>query len=528
VRSKSFVLSRVVVVLVVAGMALAGTAVAASAQSAKSKTGGTLQFLLNTEPPGMDPIQMREIPNISPAFPAQAVFDELVYTDPVTLKVKPKIATSLTTADKGLTWVLKIRPDVKFSDGTPYDAAAVQYNWQRIADPANRVPFAQYAQEVGTYEMPDPLTLKLTLKAADPYFDQWVARALSTIGSPTALKANATAFSSKPVGAGPYLLKDWVRLSSMTFVRNPNYWQKGKPYIDEIDTKFVSDDAARANTLTSGAASVALEGAAANLRQYRASGKYDVQNTPTNGGGYGFIMNLSKPPFNDLRVRQAIALTLNSAEIVQRSDNGDKSAVMKTIDEKFSPYYNPKLTLPKQDPAAAQKLIDAYVADNGGKPVEFSYIALNVPNHIRIATAIQAVLSSKLKNVNMSIEILEPTVGVPRYSSGNYQATLNSARWTSPPIDDPPVFQTGSGLNYTKYSNATVDAALKEMTLTTDPKVVQQAHDTVVAQVLKDVPIVWLMRFQTYMAVEKAAVKDWKMIYELRPMIENVYLSKKS
>src|SRR5262245_59563221 len=98
-------------------MVLAGTVGGASAQSAKSKTGGTLQFLLNTEPPGMDPVQMREIPNISPAFPAQAIFDELVYTDPDTLKVKPKIASSLTTADKGLTWVLKIRPDVKFSDG---------------------------------------------------------------------------------------------------------------------------------------------------------------------------------------------------------------------------------------------------------------------------------------------------------------------------------------------------------------------------------------------------------------------------
>jgi peptide/nickel transport system substrate-binding protein len=503
---------------------ISGTASAA----AQPKQGGTLSFLFNSEPPGLDPVQLREIPNISPAMAAVGIFDELVYTDPTTLKVKPKIATSLTTPDKGLTWVMKLRPDVKFTDGTAYDAAAVQYNWQRIADPANKAAFAQYAQEVATYNIPDPLTLQVTLKTADPYFDQWIARALSSIGSPTALKANPTGFSSKPVGAGPYMLKDWVRLSSMTLVRNPNYWQKGKPYIDEIDLKYVNDDAARANTLTSGAAQVALEGAATNLRQYRATGKYDVINTPANGGGYAFVMNNTKPPFNDIRVRQAMSLVLDSAEIVQRADFGDSTTVMKSVDEKFSPYYNPKLKLPKTDTAAAQKLIDSYVADNGGKPVDFTYLALNVGPHLRIAQAMQAIITSKLKNVNESIEILDPTVGVPKYTSGNYQATLGNGRWTDPSLDDPAIFQSTSTLNIARYSNPTVDAALKQLQTTTDQKVKQQAHDTVVENVLKDVPIVWVTRMQTYYAIQKSAVKDWKMFFELRPLIEDVNLSQKS
>jgi peptide/nickel transport system substrate-binding protein len=76
----------------------------------------------------------------------------------------------------------------------------VQYNWQRVADPANKSPFAAPAQEIASMDVVEPLTLKVTLKAVDPIWDSLVARNLTTIGSPTALKASATAFASKRSG----------------------------------------------------------------------------------------------------------------------------------------------------------------------------------------------------------------------------------------------------------------------------------------------------------------------------------------
>src|SRR5262245_20883541 len=98
------------------GLALGGqSAGASSTQAVKPKTGGTLTWLFNTEPAGLGPVQLRESPNLTPLLVQVSLFDELVYTDPVTLKVRPKIATSLTTADKGLTWTLKLHSGVKFS-----------------------------------------------------------------------------------------------------------------------------------------------------------------------------------------------------------------------------------------------------------------------------------------------------------------------------------------------------------------------------------------------------------------------------
>jgi peptide/nickel transport system substrate-binding protein len=238
------------------------------------------------------------------------------------------------------------------------------------------------------------------------------------------------------------------------------------------------------------------------------------------------LMNMTKPPFDDLRIRQAMQLTLDSASIIQATGDGDSSWVIKTVDEKFSPFYDPKLTLPKTDPAAAQKLIDSYVADHGGKPVEFTYLGLNVPTHIRIANAIQAIIASKLKNVNLTLDIENSVVGVPKYTSYNYQMTLVDGRWTDPRIDMPVRYLSTSPLNLMRWSNPTADAAINQMTSTTDPKVEAQSEKTVVQQVLKDVPMVWIERFRTFYGVDHTQVKNWHMFYELRVLFEDVWLTK--
>lgn len=518
---------RLVAVVTVAGVVLGGAAASASSGAAKPQTGGTLNLVFNADPSGMDPILMQGVPNISPAMAAVSIFDELFFTDPATLKLKPKIATGMTTSDKGLIWTMKLRSGVRFSDGTPFDAAAVQYNWQRIADPVNKAFSAQYAQQIATMEVVDPLTLKITLKAADPYFDQQAARHLTSIGSPTAIKANPAAFSTKPVGAGPFLLKEWVRAVSVTYVRNPDYWQKGKPYVDEIVTRQIIDDVARYNTLTTSGAQAALEGATQNVTQLRQDPqKWAVVNTPSNGGGYTFGMNLTKAPFTDLRLRQALSLVLDSAEIVQRASFGDETTIVKTIDEDFSPFYNPKIKLPKSDPVAAQKLIDAVVAEQGGRPVQFTYMILGVQTHQRIGEAMQAIITSKLKNIEMKLETVATSVGSARQASGDFQATLLGVRWTDPAIDLPNTFRSTSALNYARYTNATVDTALNQLTSTTDQKARTQAHETIIQTVLKDVPVIWITRFQSYYTYDKTQLKGWHMFYELRPVIEDVWLAK--
>ena len=158
----------------------------------------------------------------------------------------------MTTTD-GKVWTLKLRAGVKFSDGTSYDAAAVKFNWERHADPANASMYASTAQAL-TSEVVDPLTLKVTLSAVNGQFPRILSIQLNYIGSPTAIRAagSQAAYNTKPVGAGPFMLKEWVRDSQMTFVRNPSYWNAPRPYVDTLVLKSVIPEDQRLNSFKAG------------------------------------------------------------------------------------------------------------------------------------------------------------------------------------------------------------------------------------------------------------------------------------
>src|SRR5262249_27849209 len=153
---------------------------------------------------GLDPVQFTPL-----SYSAQeelrgfALYDYLVGVNSKTFEVEPRIAQSITGSSDSKTWTIKIRPDVKFSDGTAYDAEAVKFNWERMGDPANKSPMASAAQTIASMEVTDPLTLVVTLKAVNAQFPRLVATRLGLIGSPTAIKADPTGFGTKPVGAGP-------------------------------------------------------------------------------------------------------------------------------------------------------------------------------------------------------------------------------------------------------------------------------------------------------------------------------------
>jgi peptide/nickel transport system substrate-binding protein len=338
----------------------------------------------------------------------------------------------------------------------------------------------------------------------------------------------ATAFGLKPVGAGPFLLKEWIQQSSATFVSNPNYWEKGKPYLDTLVIKQVPDDTQRYNTMTTGGGDVTLEGTYQNIQQFRQQpNKWNIYQTPGNGGGWAMGMNTQAPPFNDVRVRQALSLAIDSAELVRRANVGGDDAVITTVDRKGTPFYDPNLKLPKSDPAAAQKLIDQYVADNGGKPVQFTYLAFPTPALTRVTETIQSTLSTKLKNVDMKVEVLAASEVVNRYRVGNYQAATFGVRWVEPAIDVANAFLSTSGLNFFKYNNPAVDTAARQLLVAPDVKTKQQAHETINENVLNDAPIIWLYRFQIFSVADKSIVKNWNLYYDVRPLLDQVWVPKK-
>jgi peptide/nickel transport system substrate-binding protein len=451
------------------------------------KPGGTVSYAMFTESRGFDPVQGTSAGRSGDSSQYNAVFDSLLYQDLVSGDVNAEIADSMTSND-GQTWLLKVKPNVNFSDGTPFNADAIKFNWLRIQNPANASANAGGMSNVQSLDVVDPLTLKITLKSVNGQFPRVVSTNLTYIGSPTAIQQKGSAFSSAPVGAGPFLVKDWVRDSQLTLVRNPNYWNAPRPYLDQVIIKQIPDDSQRYNTLKSGGVDFAESGTNPIYAQQAKADGFAV-NTFNPSGGLSFVFNTARAPFNDVRVRKAVALTMDLNGLNQAVYSGT-NIVPTTFFNPGSPFYDASLVRPEaQGPnlAQAQALIDAY-----GQPVKFTLLSTTATN-----TAFQYMqaLISKLKNVTVNLETINAAQLQPRLLAGDFDA--GSYAFTS--LDPEPnlydQLHTGAALNFGKFSSTDLDKALETGRSTLDPAARKQAYITA-QQVMNDqAPQLYYARF---------------------------------
>lgn len=227
-------------------MLRSGTA-SVSEPAGEPQRGGTINYSYNTEPQSVDPATCAIGIGLAPC---QAVFGALMYYDIESGEFEPGMAESLTTED-GQTWMLELRPNMTFTDGTPFDADAVAFNWQRILDPALLSSSAVTAKSI-SWEVIDPQTVKITADKVNHQLPLSFTEDLAFIGSPTAIAAKGPDFGNSPVGAGPFTLTSWSRGSEMVLDRNPNYWDQPRPYVDRVVMKTIAADDQRFNALQAG------------------------------------------------------------------------------------------------------------------------------------------------------------------------------------------------------------------------------------------------------------------------------------
>src|SRR5262249_51506281 len=282
--------------------------------------GGSITVTMSAELRGFDPtLATTSNTGGSEAQVMFAVYDKLLYADPASGGMVPRLAESMTTTD-ATTWTLKVRPGIKFTDGTPYDATAVKCNWDRHADPANNSPWGTTVKNI-TYQVLDPLTLKITLKSASGQFPRVVSDQLSFIGSPTAEAAagNQAGYNPKPVGAGPFVLKEWVRSASETLDRNPAYWDSPRPYLDRLIFRTLTDEQQRLNGCKVGEGQVDFTTTPLTADSGKDSGNVVVSPSINSSTIY---FNLKRLPFSDKNARQAVQLAIDVDQINKTLFNG--------------------------------------------------------------------------------------------------------------------------------------------------------------------------------------------------------------
>jgi len=449
--------------------------------TAAPRTGGDLTIAMPTEPRGIDPFTAAE--GFSDATRLQSVYDVLFWVDASTGKIQPQIGESLTSDADGRVWTLKLRQGVKFSDNTPLDAEAVKFTWDQHVDPQRRSVRAGMLTGVTT-EVVDPLTLRATLASPNTVFDRVIAGNLSHIVSPTAFRADPVHFGGKPVGAGPFVFREWLRGDHQTFARNPSYWQQGKPYLDTLTFKSIPDSRQVEKTVISGEADLSVSSngqAEARMRKQGLS-----VSTMSQYGAEMIVFNQSKPPFDDVRARRAVALALDMDMLNKVAFEGDGHPANGLFPE-GAPLTDPATTLPSNNKAEAQRLFAELAAE--GKRVDFTYMLPQNPSSRRTSEYIQSVLQEF--GATMRLEPLEVAAYLTKmYIRKDYQAGMTTWYLADP---DPGLYKnmhSTSPNNYLNYASPETDRLIEATRVAKNTEERRAAYAALTRQMAADVPVV--------------------------------------
>jgi peptide/nickel transport system substrate-binding protein len=327
--------------------------------------------------------------------------NSLVRLDP-DFNIVPDLAEKWDILDDGRIYVFHLRKGVKFHDGTDLNAEAVKFNFDRILDPAIKSYVRPFYEPVDKVEAVDDYTLRVVSKEPFGALLQTLAAYAQgvPVGSPTAIKKDGDDWVRHPVGTGPFIFKDWKPGERVVLERNPNYFKKGLPYLDGIEFHIMRDPLAAVTALRTAAIDLVTRVTVRNVPIVEKVPGIVLRTGPDRAPVIALV-NMRHKPFDDLRVRKAIAgYGIDRAEIARVVYLGKTKPLVSIIPEGVQDYLDLNELYP-YDPAKAKALLReaGYDAKN---PLRYTLVT----NNDDIAFAdIAAMMKEQLAKIGVEIKI---------------------------------------------------------------------------------------------------------------------------
>lgn len=472
---------------------------AASPASRTPTKGGRLIVALDQAPPTLDP---HASPSAVTFQITSSIFETLLYLD-AQRNLKPYLAESYEVSPDAKVYTFKLRRDVKFSDGTPFNAAAVKYNFDRIVDPNFKAGGALSALAGYTQtEVVDEFTARVTFKAANAPFLLYAAGGTLGMMSPTATKQqSAEQVTQTPVGSGPFTIKELVANDHATIVNNKAYSRRapwsdhdGPAYLDEIVFKFVPEAATRATTLESGEAQMVTVLPPQSLPRFEGNAAYTVLKQPWTGAPRFAALNVRLSPTDDPAVRKAILFATNKDAIINNSYKGIGTVAYAPLTAvMLDP--GPLKSMYPYDPARAKKLLDDAgwkagsdgIRAKDGKRLEVVINAIDygggIENYIQL-------LQAQWREVGIDAKI-KGQARAPWYED-NYKCATNAIPLFLRSGDLDGLYalyhssNIGTNFNFSCYQNAEVDKLLEQGKAESDPAKRKQIYLQAEQKIMED------------------------------------------
>jgi peptide/nickel transport system substrate-binding protein len=375
--------------------------------------GGHLTVCQPAEPPGLDPTAGTE-----------AAIDRVVYANLFEGLVKvdrsgalvPALASSWTVSEAGHRYRFELRKGVSFHDGRPFDAAVARWNLEQARGANTINPHPEYFRGISAIQTPDPHTLVIDLKEVDALFLTHLAEG-DAVMLPKGDRATA---KTDPVGTGPFRFVKWVRGDRVELARFDGYWDRQRPYLDQVTFKFIGDAAAQLAALKSGQIDVigyiAAPEAAFSLSKDR---RFKVYNGTTTGEVI-LSTNNKAAPFDNKLVRQAMAHAIDRQVVVDLVMFGYGTPIGSHWSPSTPYYLDLTGMLPYNPKRAKELLAEAGYPDGFEATIKLPAIY----SYSRRAGEVVADMLSKV-GIRLKIEIIEWGQWIERiYKNKEYQLTM--------------------------------------------------------------------------------------------------------
>src|SRR5882724_10683188 len=504
------------VALISGALAGAGSAGGALAQ-ATPKRGGTLRISAPANPSSLDPATGGAGSDHAFLF---TMYDSLTEWDFETLKPKPGLAESWSFSDP-TTLVLNIRPGVMFHDGTPLDAEAVKFNLERNkADPKSNIK-ADLAS-MTSVEVTGPMQVTLKLNTPDAALPGILSDRAGMMVSPTALKAaSAGNVARTPVGAGAYAFVSWADGEKIVIKRHEKYWKPNRPYPDGIEFSIIPELTTGSRSVTAGQNDLmyqlpprqkAILERATNIRIFNGPTLYVFQ----------IFLNWAKPPFDNIKVRQAFNFAIDRVSFVKAALAGLAEPAYMNLPKSHWAYDKSVAALYPYNPDKAKKLLgeagfkEGTVIEIGGYPDQDSVQR-------------QEILIEQLRKVGIGVRFLNSPVAeaAGAFFGAEKRGCGLLAAWTGRP--DPSLTYS---LMFTKdaYFNGgrapvppELEAAIKESRASEDIEIRRKAFATVQRLVMENA-FVLPLAFQFELVAMNKRVQGYRPNLLGKPKYDDVWL----
>lgn len=478
-----------------------GTATAAEVQSVTSGgsgSGGTLVIgMTAANIPPLDTMLSGTQGYEGYRFVGNQIYDALTRHDLKQDKeippLEPALATSWKATKNATSWTFNLRDGVKFTDGTPFNADAVVFNFDRYTNPKSPYTTPALVAQAATFvglvkavEKVDDTTVRITTKAPDSHLPE----DLSTVfmASPAAVKKSPKGFGAHPVGTGPFRFASMTQGQQLTLAPNPGYWG-GAPKLDKLVLKPIPEATARIAALRSGAVNWIEYPTPDDLPSLQ-SGGYQIL-TNSYDHIWPWVLNTSAKPWNDVKVRQAANYAIDRDGMATNLLHGTAEAAAQ-VAPRANSAYDPVNDIYNKDPEKAKALLKQAGYPNGFTTT-VEYPTSGSGN--MIPSPMNEALQKDLAAVGIKVKLkpIEWSTMLGQYVTGKFPSGIDAINislsfqqesfWQL-------AFASTGPINLGHYKNPTVDKLIGEAQTTVDATARGDLYKQAAAAITKDAP--WL------------------------------------